>query len=125
MGMDLLRAKSPEMVRREIWTCLLAYNLVRQTLLASAQRADRSPRQLSFTAAMQKIAAGWVAVMLITDDALAALIEAHWDDLAKHKIGHRPNRIEPRAIKRRPKPHDLLMEPRKQARARLLAGHAS
>jgi len=125
MGMDLLRAKSPEMVRREIWTCLLAYNLVRQTLLASAQRADRSPRQLSFTAAMQKIAAGWVAVMLITDDALAALIEAHWDDLAKHQIGHRPNRIEPRAIKRRPKPHDLLMEPRKQARAKLLAGRAT
>jgi putative transposase len=125
MGMDLLRAKSPEMVRREIWTCLLAYNLVRQTLLASAQHADRSPRQLSFTAAMQKIAAGWVAVMLITDDTLAALIEAHWDDLAKHKIGHRPNRIEPRAIKRRPKPHDLLMEPRNQARAKLLAGRAT
>jgi len=74
---------------------------------------------------MQKIAAGWVAVMLITDAALAALIEAHWDDLAKHKIGHRPNRVEPRAIKRRPKPHDLLMEPRKKARAKLLAGRAS
>ena len=117
MGMDVLRAKSPEMARRELWTCLLAYNLIRQTLLASAQHADRSPRQLSFTAAMQKIAAGWITVVLLDDDVLAVLIESHWDDLAKHKIGHRPNRIEPRAIKRRPKPHDLLMEPRDQARA--------
>ena len=96
MGMDVLRAKSPEMVRRELWTCLLAYNLIRQTLLASAQHADRSPRQLSFTAAMQKIAAGWITVVLLDDDVLAVLIESHWDDLAKHKIGHRPNRIEPR-----------------------------
>ena len=125
MGMDVLRAKSPEMVRRELWTCLLAYNLIRQTLLATAQHADRSPRQLSFTAAMQKIAAGWITVVLLDDDVLAVLIESHWDDLAKHKIGHRPNRIEPRAVKRRPKPHDLLMEPRDQARAKLLAGHVS
>jgi putative transposase len=125
LGMDLLRAKSPEMVRREIWACLLAYHLIRQTLLASARHADGSPRKLSFTAAMQKIAAGWIIVVLLEDDMLATLIESHWDDLAKHKIGHRPNRIEPRAVKRRPKPHDLLTQPRDQARTKLLAGHAS
>src|SRR5258708_7886580 len=67
LGMDVLRCKTPEMVRREIWTCLLAYNLIRQTLLAAARHADRSPRQLSFTAAMQKIAAGWIAVGLLHD----------------------------------------------------------
>jgi putative transposase len=125
LGMDVLRCKTPEMVRREIWTCLLAYNLIRQTLLAAARHADRSPRQLSFTAAMQKIAAGWIAVGLLDDQVLATLIESHWDDLAKHRVGHRPNRVEPRAVKRRPKPHDLLMEPREQARAKLLAGRAS
>jgi putative transposase len=125
MGMDVLRCKTPEMVRREIWTCVLAYNLIRQTLLAAAQNADRSPRRLSFTAAMQKIAAGWIAVVLLDDQMLATLIESHWDDLAKHRVGHRPNRIEPRAVKRRPKPHDLLMEPRARARAKLLAGRAS
>lgn len=125
LGMDVLRCKTPEMVRREIWTCVLAYNLIRQTLLAAARHADRSPRQLSFTAAMQKVAAGWIAVGLLDDQALATLIEAHWHDLAKRPVGHRPNRVEPRAVKRRPKPHDLLMEPRDQARARLLAGRAS
>lgn len=74
---------------------------------------------------MQKIAAGWITVVLLEDEMLAILIESHWDDLARHTIGHRPNRIEPRAIKRRPKPHDLLREPRDQARAKLLAGHVS
>jgi hypothetical protein len=45
------------MMRREIWCCLLAYNLIRQTMLAAALEAGRSPRQISFTAAMQKSAA--------------------------------------------------------------------
>jgi hypothetical protein len=123
--MDVLRSKSPEMVRREIWTCLLAYNLIRQTLLASARHANRSPRQLRFTASMQKIAAGWIVVALLEDQALATLIESHGNDLATHRVGHRPNRIEPRAVKRRPKPHDLLLEPREDARAQLLARRAS
>ena len=122
MGMDVLRAKSPEMVRREIWACLLAYNLVRQTVLASALQAGCSPRQLSFAAALQKITAGWIVALVINDSTLDALIEEHLRDLPQHQIGHRPNRIEPRAIKRRPKPHKLLNEPRDQARAALLAG---
>ena len=52
MGMDVLRCQSPDMVRREIWTCLLAYNLIRQTMLEAALQSERSPRQLSFTAAL-------------------------------------------------------------------------
>lgn len=124
MGLDVLRCKTPEMVRREIWTCLLSYNLIRQTILNSARQEGFSPRRISFTAAMQKIAAGWIAVLLIEDAALAVLITEHLEDLPRHKIGHRPNRVEPRAIKRRPKPHKLLTKPRDEARAELLAGKA-
>jgi hypothetical protein len=40
-------------------------------------------------------------------------------------VGDRPNRVEPRKVKRRPKPHPLLTEPRDQARAKLLAGLAA
>ena len=122
MGLDVLRCKTPEMVRREIWTCLLSYNLIRQTILNSARQQGFSPRQISFTAAMQKVAAGWIAVLLIEDSALANVIAEHLRDLPMHKIGHRPNRVEPRAIKRRPKPHKLLTKPRDEARADLLAG---
>ena len=122
LGMDVLRCKSPDMVRREMWTCVLAYNLIRQTMLNSALRHARSPRQLSFTAAMQKIAASCTVVPLIADADLLRIIETHLADLSGHKIGHRPNRVEPRAVKRRPKPHKLLTKHRDQARADLLNG---
>jgi putative transposase len=124
LGMDVLRCQSAEMVRREIWTCLLAYNLIRQTMLEAALRAGRSPRQLSFTAALQKIAAAW-AVLASCDAPLAAtLIDVMLRDIAKNRVGDRPDRVEPRAIKRRPKPHRLLNEPRAAARAKLLSGVA-
>ena len=120
MGMDILRCKTPEMVRKEMWTCLLAYNLIRQTMLQSAQKAGVSPRALSFTAAVQSIAASWLVIVL-SDDALAALlIAAASVSLAEHVVGNRPGRIEPRAVKRRPKPHDLLTKPRAQARAEMI-----
>lgn len=122
LGMDVLRAKSPEMVRREIWSCVLAYNLIRQTMLASAEQANRSPRQLSFTAALQKIAAGWIVVLLMEDSILRDMLDEHLHDIAQHKVGHRPDRIEPRAVKRRPKPHKLLTKPREEARMDLLLG---
>lgn len=124
LKLDVLRCKTPEMARKELRTGLLAYNLIRQTMLQAALAADRSPRELSFTVALQTIAAAWM-VAVIADEHLPLLVALRLDHMASHRIGHRPNRIEPRAIKRRPKPHHLLMEPRDQARAKLLVGHAS
>lgn len=121
LGMDILRCKTPEMVRKEMWTCLLAYNLIRQTMLQSARESEHSPRQLSFTAAMQSIAASWLVIVLSNDSAAARLIEAARANLTGHIVGNRPGRVEPRAVKRRPKPHDLLTKPRAEARAELLA----
>ena len=122
MGMEVLRCKSPAMVRKEIWTHLLAYNLVRRTLLQSALKCERSPRQISFTAALQKLAASWVHGPSLNDEAATALMHTYCEQLPGHRVGHRPNRVEPRAIKRRPKPHDLLTKPRAEARAAVLAG---
>jgi hypothetical protein len=122
LGMDVLRCQSPAMVRKEIWTCLLAYNLIRKTILESAKQSGLSPRQISFTAAMQKVAASWASVLLLSEASLALLVEIDLEHLAHHRVGQRPNRAEPRKVKRRPKPHKLLTEPRDTARARLLAG---
>ena len=124
LGMDVLRCQSPEMIRKEIWTCLLAYNLIRQSMLAAALAAKLSPRQLSFTAALQKIAASWATLAVCDAAQLVSLIAAQLRHLAGNRVGHRPDRIEPRAIKRRPKPHKLLTKPRAEARAALLAGAA-
>jgi len=122
LGMDVLRCKTPEMVRKEIWTCLLAYNLIRQTMLEAALASDLSPRQLSFTAALQKTAASWATLAACEPSMLVALIAAQLEQLAGHLVGNRPGRVEPRAVKRRPKPHRLLNKPRGEARAQLLAG---
>lgn len=124
LGMDVLRCKTPEMVRREIWTGLLAYNLIRRTMLQAALASGQSPRQLSFTAALQAVAASWTAVLLCPEATAVRLIAVQLKNLALQRVGDRPDRIEPRKVKRRPKPQPLLTEPRAQARAALLAGAA-
>jgi hypothetical protein len=124
LGMDILRCQSAEMVRREIWTCLMAYNLIRQTMLEAALLTERSPRELSFTAALQKIAAAWALLATAEESLLVSLIDALLTDLTTHRVGHRPNRVEPRKVKRRPKPHEYLTEPRDEARAKLCQGNA-
>lgn len=124
LHLDVLRCKSPEMARKELRTGLLAYNLIRQTMLTAARTAGCSPRALSFTAALQTIAAAWLVA--VTAEEHGPLLQSMClEHLACHRIGNRPNRLEPRAIKRRPKPHALLTEPRTQARAKLLAAAAT
>jgi hypothetical protein len=120
MGMDILRCKSPEMVRKEMWACVLAYNLIRRIMLQSARASGVLLRQLSFAAALQSVAASWMVIVLSDDSVAASLIEATLANLTGFIIGNRPGRVEPRAVKRRPKPHKLLTKPRDQARAELL-----
>ena len=130
LGMDVLRCKTPEMVRREVWTCLLAYNLIRKTILQSAFEAGVSPRELSFTTAMQTVVSSLelLAVLELAPcwDAhfAARLVAAQLASLPQQTVGNRPDRVEPRAVKRRPKPHPLLTKPRHEARAELLGGAA-
>ena len=120
LGMDVLRCGTPEMVRKELWVALLAYNLIRQTMLQAALRADLAPRDLSFTHALQTVAASWQLMPLLSTEGQAAQIAAALEGLKRPLVGRRPNRVEPRAVKRRPKPHDLLTKPRAEARAELL-----
>jgi hypothetical protein len=125
LGMDVLRCQTPEMLRKEIWTCLLAYNLIRQSMLEAALAAKLSPRQLSFTAALQKIAASWATLSVCGEEQAALLIAVELRHLAAHQVGDRPDRVEPRANKRRPKAQRYLNKPRAEARAELLAGSAA
>jgi hypothetical protein len=122
MGMDVLRCKSPARVRQEIWTCLLAYNLIRKALLEAAYETDLSPRELSFTTAMQTIAASIGMLASANEELAAKLIAAQISSLIEQIVGDRPNRVEPRAVKRRWKPIALLTKPRNEARAQLLRG---
>jgi hypothetical protein len=70
---------------------------------------------------LRRLAASWLVIVLSDDSVAASLIEAALTNMPAHIIGNRPGRVEPRAVKRRPKPHDLLTKPRAEARAELLA----
>ena len=120
MNMDILRCLSPEMVRKEIWTHLLAYNLVRQVMAEAAREHDVTPRQLSFTAALQTINEYRPLLLAVTNAGLPALIQAILAAIATHRVGNRPNRCEPRKVKRRPKPYTRLTRPRAEERAELM-----
>jgi hypothetical protein len=121
LGMDVLRCKSPEMLRKEIWVHLLAYNLLRKMNAQSALLSEvRLPREIGLTAAMQKAAASWIVLATASPATVHSLAELHLKQLATHRVGHRPDRVEPRAVKRRRDPIALLMEPRADARAKLL-----
>ena len=122
LGMDVLRCKSPEMVRREIWVCLLAYNFIRKTMLQAALDTDISPRELSFTSAMTTMAIGWVMNPTLNRSTEVLMTSTQIESLTSQIVGQRPNRVEPRAVKRRPKPIRLLNIPREEARALLLRG---
>lgn len=124
MSLDVLRCKTPEMVRTELWMGLLAYNLVRHSLLQAAHAADCSPRQLSFCAALQFTANTWLLATTSSHN-LQTLIELRLTHSASHRVGHRPNRIEPRALKRRARAYDWLTQPRASAHAQLLTGSSS
>ena len=118
MQMDVLRCKTPEMVRKEIWMHLLAYNLIRGVMADAAEHANMRPREVSFKGALQTLTAYRGLVEQAAPRELPALYESLLSAIASHVVGNRPHRYEPRAIKRRPKPHDLLTIPRHEAKRR-------
>ena len=120
MQMDVLRCETPEMVEKEIWMHVLAYDLIRSLMGAAAEASGKRPRQISFKGTLQALTAFQAPLEQASPERRRVLVEVMLRTIAYHKVGDRPGRGEPRAIKRRPKPHDLLMEPRKQARKHLL-----
>jgi Transposase DDE domain len=119
MQMDVLRCMSPEMVKKEIWIHLLAYNLIRGVIAKAAEAHDLRPRQLSFKGALQTMTAFQDALRRARPSERDNLMTEMLRAIAHHRVGDRFGRVEPRANKRRPKPQKFLMEPRREARKRL------
>jgi hypothetical protein len=120
LQMDVLRCKTPAMVRKEIWTHLLAYNFIRTLMAQAAAVTGTPPRELSFAGALQTFNAFRDALQLADPGTQAELWKTLLAAVVRHRVGNRPDRVEPRAVKRRPKPHKLLTVPRKIARTLLL-----
>ena len=116
MHMDVLRCRTPEMVRKEIWAHLLAYNLIRTVIAQAALTHGKHPRQISFTRAMRTIEAFRPTLAHTPAGRLLETYEIMLQLIASHEIGSRPDRLEPRQRKRRPKPYPLMTKSRSQAR---------
>jgi len=118
--MDVLRGHSPAMVRKEVWVHLLVYNLVRRVMAQAAVVAAVRADEVSFTGALQTLNAFLPELRGVQS---AEEAEVLWEVLlgavGKHRVGQRPDRYEPRKVKRRPKNFPRLREPREAARRRL------
>ena len=104
MGLDVLHCQRLAGVLQELTVCALVDNLVRVVRLEAAKRQGGALDRLSFV------------------DAVRWLRTARPGDPLPPLVGnpHRPNRVEPRALKRRPTPYPLLTKPRREARNALI-----
>lgn len=120
MQMGVLRCKSPQMVEKEMAVHVLAYNLVRAAMAQAACLGRVLPRQLSFKGALQLLNAFEENLRHCPRERLALRHTYLLAGMAQLKLPQRPGRVEPRAVKRRPKPRQLLTRPRQIVRALLL-----
>jgi hypothetical protein len=120
MGLERLRCQTPPMVRKELWTYLLAYNLVRGVMAQAAWAAGVPPRCLSFAGAAQTVRSFGPELGREGTDVGSECWAALWAAIATHRVGNRPDRVEPRAVKRRRRDYPALTRPRHDARQHLL-----
>ena len=123
LQMDHLRCRTPAMIDKEIWAHLLGYNLIRRVSCQAALEAGVHPRAVSFTATRQTLEAAWSQLSGAPAPERVRQGRHFLGELAKERVGDRPDRCEPRALKRRPKEYDRLNQPRAEARANLLRGN--
>ena len=115
LGMEFLRCKSPEMVEKEILAYLIAHNLIRCIMAEAAQTYDQDLERLSFKGTVDAVRQYSAAIAQARSKSMR---EQLWQDLlinlVRDLVPNRPGRLEPRSLKRRPKPYPLLNKPRHQ-----------
>lgn len=121
LNLGNVRCKSPEMVHSELWTTILAYNLIRITAAGAALLHNKQPRQISFTSTCQYVLASWMQLStgLINPASLQAYLLTMLEQIANCEVANRPGRLEPRVLKRRRHGYKLMTKPRNQLRREL------
>ncbi|MFH1842865.1 MAG: IS4 family transposase [bacterium] len=120
LGLDHAHCKSPEMVLRELWVTLLAYNLIRKVIATAAAVHDKQPRQLGFTLACQTILSSWMLLSTGACRDVEQTVHSALKRIAANEVANRPGRIEPRVLKRRRHRYPLMARPRDQLREELV-----
>ena len=121
LNLGHVRCKSPEMVHLELWTTILAYNLIRITAAGAALLHDKQPRQISFTSTCQYVLASWMQLSCgqVSSAELESYLLTMLKQIAHCEVANRPGRLEPRVLKRRRHGYKLMMKPRKELRREL------
>ena len=122
LQMEILHGKSEDVVRKKIYMHFIAYNLIRALMWQAAQEHGQSLHRLSFTGTVQRLHAMAPYLCLFAGTPKAARLYTlllSW--IARDLLPDRPNRLEPRALKRRPKPYKLLTRPRNEMQKVLLS----
>jgi DDE family transposase len=125
LQMDVLRCKTPELVRKEIWTHVLAYNLIRTILAQAARKHGVEPRSISFKGAIQTLTAFQPVIAMQAERNSShrdRLYQQLLDAIATHRVADRPDRYEPRLRKRRPKHYGFLRKPRRDTKRDMAKG---
>jgi hypothetical protein len=125
MQMDVLRCKTPELVHKELYTHILAYNLIRSILAQAAHRHQLQPRTLSFKGAIQTLQAFQPVIALEGEHNAAQRLSLYHhllDAVATHRVADRPDRYEPRLQKRRIKDFLLMQRPRAEIKRDMAKG---
>ena len=121
LKMEMIAAKTPEMVQKEIWVHLLAYNLLRILMWKSAQQAQVSPLRISWQGTRQQFNQFRPQLAHATAKNRRRLYTTLLEVLSDQLVPLRPNRAEPRVVKRRPKPFPRMQQPRSFLKAKLVA----
>lgn len=120
MQLDVCRGKSPDVVEKEFWAHVLAYNLIRRLMWEAGDVWDGNALGLSLKGTIQHLLSRWVLYWIEKEhddyELLLALINTEG-------IPHRPGRVEPRVRKRRPKTYSLMSKPRHELKKILPRNH--
>jgi hypothetical protein len=125
LQMDILRCRTPELVRKEIWTHVLAYNLIRTIIAQAAAKHRVEPRTISFKGAIQTLEAFQpvIAMQGCHDAAFREYLYQHLlDKIVIHRVADRPDRYEPRRRKRHSRRYLRFVKPRHEAKRDMAHG---
>lgn len=121
MGMEHLLSKTPQMVKKEFYIHLLAYNLIRQLQCEAGREYGILPITLSFKATIQHLSNFLFLLAMTTAQQRRQIYQQLITLIAHEKLMIRPNRIEPRVVKRRPKNYQRMNGSRKQLKQKCLS----
>lgn len=117
LGMDVLRCKSPDMIEKEILMNFIVFNMLKRLSYDSIKESVADPDDISFKSC-QQILLGYASI--IEDKVKVNLLPQLLEIIGENLLLKRPQRIEPRVVKRRPKPFKLMMKPRSELKLDLI-----